>query len=211
MKTWVSPRPAGPGRLLPPAFYRRADVVCIARDLIGKFLVTCRRGRLTAGMIVETEAYAGTADRACHAHRGRRTPRNEVMYAPGGVAYVYCCYGLHALLNVVTHRAGAPYAVLIRAIEPVTGIDLMRRRRGGGIPDRRLTAGPGILTRALDIGLRHNGVTLAGPEIRLEDRGVRFSLSRIAARPRIGVEYAGPDARKPWRFYLRGNPWVSRP
>ncbi len=197
-------------RPLPPAFYRRADVVRIARELLGKFIVTGRSGRVTAGMIVETEAYVGPTDRACHAYGGRRTARNEAMYAAGGVAYVYLCYGLHALLNVVTHRAGEPYAVLIRAIEPVEGLALMRLRRGPRVPERRLTAGPGSLTRALGIDLRHNGVSLAGPAVRFEDRGVRVSPSGIAARPRIGVEYAGADARRLWRFYLRDNPWVSR-
>lgn len=201
--------PAAIGRALPISFYRRSDVIRIARELLGKFIVTRRRGRLTAGMIVETEAYVGPTDRACHAFGGRRTARNEAMFAPGGIAYVYLCYGLHALLNVVTHGAGQPYAVLIRAVEPVDGLDLMRRRRGVIGSDRRLTAGPGSLTRALGIEVRHNGVSLEGPEVRIEDRGVQIALSRIAARPRIGVDYAGVDARKRWRFYVRDNPWVS--
>lgn len=210
MTSRIQSRSAGTGRLLPPAFYRRTDVVRIARELLGKFIVTGRAGRVTVGMIVETEAYVGVTDRACHAFGGRRTARNEAMYAAGGVAYVYLCYGLHSLLNVVTHREGAPYAVLIRAVEPVKGLSLMRRRRGPQAPERRLTAGPGSLTRALGIDVRYNGVSLAGPEVRIEDRGVRIPRSGIAVTTRIGVNYAGPDALQPWRFYLRGNPWVSQ-
>ncbi len=210
MTSRIQPCPTESGRALPSSFYRRADVIRIARELLGKFIVTGGIGRKTVGMIVETEAYVGVTDRACHAFGGRRTIRNEAMYAAGGIAYVYLCYGLHALLNVVTHRRGAPYAVLIRAVEPIGGLALMRRRRGAQVPDRRLTAGPGSLTQALGIGVRHNGVNLAGPEVRIEDRGVRISPSGIAARPRIGVNYAGADARRPWRFYLLGNPWVSQ-
>lgn len=198
-------------RRLPSAFYRRADVVAISRELLGKFLFTRLGGRaVTGGMIVETEAYAGAADRACHAFGYRRTARNETMFAHGGVAYVYLCYGLHAMLNFVTHTRNEPYAVLIRAIEPFRGVETMRVRRGVLMPARRLTAGPGALTKALGITVKQNGCSLRGPEIWVEDRGVSVSECDIIAAPRVGVDYAGADKDRPWRFYVRDNPCVSK-
>ncbi len=192
-------------------FFRRPDVARIGRELIGKMLCTRIGGAaVTAGMIVETEAYGGTDDRASHAFNGRRTARTEVMYRAGGVAYVYLCYGLHCLFNVITNRAEIPHAVLIRAVEPRRGIAAMLRRRGRARLDRALAGGPGALSQALGIALKHNGASLAGNVIWMEE-GAPVPAERICSAPRVGVAYAGADAGRPWRFSLRGSPWVSRP
>lgn len=190
-------------RKLAASFFLRSDVVRISRDLLGRMLLTrAASGALTGGLIVETEAYRGATDRASHAYGNRLTKRTEVMYRRGGIAYVYLCYGLHALFNIITNREGIPDAVLVRAVRPVYGIELMRRRRGGGRPDAELASGPGALTQALGIGLKHNGISVRGDVIWLEP-GVRVPPAQIAAGPRIGVHYAGADARRPWRFWMR--------
>jgi DNA-3-methyladenine glycosylase len=160
-------------------------------------------------MIVETEAYAGVTDRASHAFGNRRTKRTEVMYARGGVAYVYLCYGMYALTNVVTHARDVPHAVLIRGLEPVEGTEAMLKRSGKLAMDYRLTAGPGVLSRALGLSPLHSGLSFSGPEIFLEDRGVKIPPEGIVASPRVGVAYAGEDAVLPWRYRIRGNPWTS--
>ena len=183
---------------LPPDFYQRSDVVQVARELIGKVLFSCIDETVTAGIIVETEAYNGTEDRACHAYRGRKTPRTEVMFEPGGVAYVYLCYGIHSLLNVVTGPKGMPQAVLIRAIKPLEGIEAMTERRKGKMP---LAAGPGTVAQALGITTKHSGISLLGNKLWIEDHGLVFDS--IQAGPRIGVDYAGEDALLPYRFSLR--------
>ena len=187
------------GRGLPASFYLREDVVCVAHDLLGKVLLTRFDGVITSGIITETEAYAGIHDRASHAFGGRRTARNEPMYAAGGVAYVYLCYGIHHLFNVVTNQRDVPHAVLIRAISPVEGIDIMRARRG-----RRplTTSGPGTLSQALGIHTRHSGMDLLGDTIRIEDRALVVPDNAITIGPRIGVDYAGDDALLPYRFRL---------
>lgn len=185
---------------LPVEFYTRPDVECISRELLGMYLFTRIEGEITGGMILETEAYGGTTDRACHSYGGRRTGRTEIMYAPGGVAYVYRCYGIHWLFNVITNGPQIPEAVLIRAIEPMAGLDVMLRRRGKSVAAASLMAGPGNLTRALAIDGRLNGAGLEGPHIWIEDRGVRFLPGQITAGPRVGVDYAGLDALRPWRF-----------
>ncbi len=196
--------------VLPDSFYRRSDVVTIARELLGKVLVTCFDGVVTSGMITETEAYAGPGDRASHAFGGRRTNRTETMYAPGGVAYVYLCYGIHHLFNVVTNLQDTPHAVLIRAIEPLEGIDdmLARRNKTGLSPS--LTAGPGALSAALGIHTRHSGLALSGPEILIEDRDIKIRKQDIVAATRVGVAYAREDALRPYRFYIRDNKYVSK-
>ncbi len=172
-------------------------------------------GRLTpvrtSGIIVETEAYCGPEDRASHAYAGRRTARTEIMYADGGVAYVFLCYGMHHLFNVVTNRSGTPHAILIRAVEPDEGIPHMLHRRGHTRLTPRLAAGPGAMTRALGICGTHNGISLAGTQIWITGGPADIPTRAISARPRIGVDYAGRDARRPWRFILRGSPWISRP
>ncbi len=182
------------------SFYVRDDVVGIARDLLGKVLVTRFEGKTTSGIISETEAYAGVIDRASHAFGGRRTARNEVMYAKGGTAYVYLCYGIHHLFNVVTHSTGTPHAVLIRAIHPMEGIELMRERRGGGA--RWSTGGPGTLTQALGIRTTHNGMDLLSDTLYIEDRSISVREDIVVTGPRIGVDYAGKDALLPYRFHF---------
>ena len=182
------------------SFYLRDDVVEVARDLLGKVLVTRFEGKITSGIICETEAYAGVIDRASHAFGGRRTARNEVMYGKGGTSYVYLCYGIHHLFNVVTHSAGTPHAVLVRAIHPLEGIELMRERRGGSA--RFSTGGPGTLTRALGIRTAHNGTDLLSDTIHIEERSITIPERIIVAGPRIGVDYAGDDALLPYRFHF---------
>lgn len=181
---------------LPRSFYTRPDVVAIARELIGKVLVTRIEERMTAAIITETEAYAGVGDKASHAWNGRRTARTEVMYAQGGTAYVYLCYGIHHLFNVVTHVEGVPHAVLIRAVHPLEGVAHMRERRQG----RTTTDGPGTLSIALGIRTAHTGTDLLGDTIWIEDRDIIVPRRHIITGPRIGVDYAGADALLPYRF-----------
>jgi len=191
------------------AFYTRADVVTVARRLLGSLLVArTRAGRRVSGIIVETEAYQGPEDRASHAHGGRRTRRTETMYARGGTAYVYFVYGMYHQFNVVTNVADVPHAVLVRALEPVEGVELMRRRRGGVAPGE-LTSGPGKLCIALGIDRRLDRADLLGDRIWLE-AGRPVRPAAIAAGPRIGIDYAEDWVVRPWRFWLRGNPFVSR-
>jgi DNA-3-methyladenine glycosylase len=190
------------------AFYTRADVVAVARRLLGTLLVTrARDGRRVSGIIVETEAYRGPEDRASHAYGGRRTRRTETMYARGGTAYVYFVYGMYHQFNVVTNAADVPHAVLVRALEPVEGVDLMRRRRGGVAPGE-LTRGPGKLCIALGIDRRLDRADLLGERIWLEP-GRRVRPAAIAAGPRVGIPYAEAWVARPWRFWLRGNAFVS--
>jgi DNA-3-methyladenine glycosylase len=182
-------------------FYRRSDVVEISRDLLGKVLCTRIGDALTEAVITETEAYAGETDRASHAFGGRRTKRTEPMYAPGGLAYVYLCYGIHHLFNVVTNTAGTPHAVLVRAGVPLTGLDEMLARRGKPEPDNTLMSGPGTLAQALGIRTCMTGTDLSGDRIWIEDRGIRPEADAIRKGPRVGVDYAGDDAALPYRFF----------
>lgn len=195
---------------LPLSFYRKSDVVEISRQLIGKILCTRIGGAsLTSGMIVETEAYCGRNDRACHANNDNRTGRTEIMFHNGGKAYVYLCYGIHHLFNVVTNIEDKADAVLIRAIEPMEGVDQMLYRRSFKHNKPALTAGPGRLTQALGITTDFNGTDLTGDTIWIEDRNPSVESSQIESSPRIGVDYAGEHAKRPWRFYLSNNRWVS--
>jgi DNA-3-methyladenine glycosylase len=201
---------------LPDSFYKRNNVLEIAKELLGKLLVTrCppvgRAGNniVTSGRIVEVEAYNGKIDKASHAFGGRRTNRNQTMYADGGVAYVYLCYGIHHLFNVVTNNKEIPHAILIRALEPVRGIDEMLRRVGKKNLDNTLTKGPGNLSKALGLFTFHSGNSLRSKELFIADDGFVFSKKEIAASPRIGVDYAGEDTLLPYRFYVKGNPFVS--
>ncbi len=186
------------------------DVVALSRDLLGKYLMTDLDGLITGGMIVETEAYAGRKDKACHAHMNKRTNRTRIMYEEGGVAYVYLCYGIHYLFNIITNVAGMADAILIRAIEPKVGIDVMLQRRKLDKKIPRLTAGPGVMSQALGINKTHYGESLVGDLIWLEDRGVKVKSDEIIASTRIGVDYAEEDALLPWRFSLKNNCWVSK-
>lgn len=187
---------------LPPAFYRNVDVVTVGRQLLGKVLCTSIGGRLTKAVITETEAYAGETDRASHAWGGRRTRRTEPMYAAGGVAYVYLCYGLHHLFNVVTGPAEVPHAVLVRAGLPVGGVDVMLLRRNKSAPDKTLLGGPGSMAKALGITTDLTGTSLRGNRIWIEDHGHELPDSAIRTLPRIGVDYAGKDALRPYRFLV---------
>jgi len=192
-------------------FYTRSDVTIVARDLLGKVLCTNVNGEgITAGIIVETEAYSGHNDKACHANDGRRTARTEVMYASGGVAYVYLIYGMYHLFNVVTNVNGVADAILVRALEPVEGIDVMLKRRKMSKMDKRLTAGPGVLSQALGISTDLYGEIVTGEKIWIADNGISIKEESLVRSGRIGVDYAGDDAFKPWRYYIKENQWVSR-
>jgi DNA-3-methyladenine glycosylase len=187
------------------SFYNRPDVVEIARELLGKILVTRFDNSPTSGRIVETEAYAGIVDKASHAYGGRRTKRTEIMYKNGGIAYVYLCYGIHHLFNVVTNLENIPHAILIRSLEPLAGIDTMLQRTGKKKLDGTLTRGPGNLSRAMGIFSRHTGVPLNGKDIFIADDGFRIAKKEISVTRRIGVDYAAEDAELPYRFTLGGG------
>ncbi len=194
---------------LPISFYRQKNVCTIAKALIGKVLVTSFQGIDTAGRIVETEAYNGIIDRASHSWNGRRTSRTEIMYAAGGASYVYLCYGIHHLFNVVTNEADVPHGVLIRGVEPLLGIDDMLRRTGKLTLDNSLTRGPGNVSKALGIHSKHTGMDLQGGELFIGDDGFKIKPSQLIATPRIGIEYAAEDALLLYRFALKGNLYVS--
>jgi DNA-3-methyladenine glycosylase (3mg) len=194
---------------LPLAFYRRDDVLKVAAELLGKILVTNWNGQKTSGRIVELEAYAGAPDRASHAFGGKVTDRNRIMYADGGVAYVYLCYGIHHLFNVVTHRKDIPHAILIRALQPLDGIPVMLERTGKEKADNTLTRGPGNVSKALGIHTGHSGYSLQGKELYIADDGHRYQKKETGTSPRIGVDYAGAHALLPYRFYVIGNAYVS--
>jgi DNA-3-methyladenine glycosylase len=190
-------------------FYLRKNVVKIARDLLGKTLFTNVNGLITGAMIVETEAYSWK-ERGCHAYQARRTQRNSIMFEKGGHAYVYLCYGMHYLFNVVTNTENTPEAVLIRAVEPLIGIEEMKLRRGQSVSHFHLTSGPGKLSKALGIDRRLNGKFLLDDEVWIADAGKKIASKNIVASPRIGIDYAGEDALLPWRFTVKDNPWVSK-
>lgn len=194
-------------------FYERKDVVAIAKELIGKILVTKFDGLYTSGRIVETEAYIGLTDRASHSYGGKRTARNEHMYAPPGTAYIYVCYGMHHLFNVVTNRKDIPDAVLIRALEPIMGIEHMLLRTKKKEFDNTLTRGPGNAAKALGISKERSGLSLYGNNIFItaDELSAGYQLQRelIGSSKRIGVESAGDAALLPYRFYLKGNQFVS--
>lgn len=200
-----------PGALQPLAakFYDRKNVVTVARDLLGKVLVTEFGGHRTSGRIVEVEAYNGAVDRASHAWSGRRTKRTEVMYGSGGVAYVYLIYGIYHLFNVVTNRRDVPHAVLVRGLEPLEGIPVMLERTGKHVLDHSLTRGPGNLSKALGLLTVHTGLSLLGGQVWIGDDGFRVRRASIVTTPRIGVDYAGEDAALPYRFFVAGSPYVS--
>ncbi len=190
-------------------FYRQKNVCTVAKALLGKVLVSRFNNIETAGRIVETEAYNGAIDKASHAWGGRRTNRTEIMYAAGGVAYVYLCYGIHHLFNVVTNEEDIPHAILIRGIEPLNGIEHMLQRTGKLRLDNTLTRGPGNVSKALGIYTQHTGLNLQGDELYIADDGFKIKPSQIIATPRIGVDYAGKDALLPYRFIVKDNPYVS--
>ena len=194
---------------LPREFYTRSDVLEVARDLLGKkLIVPNRRGARVAGLIVETEAYRGPEDRAYHAYNSRRTNRTETMYGRGGTAYVYFVYGMYHQFNVVTNVEDVPHAILVRAVEPVEGLDVIRRRRPGR-SEYELTSGPGRLCLALGIDRKLDKADLLGERVWIEE-GISISPREITRGPRIGIDYAEEWIKKPWRFWIKDNPFVSR-
>lgn len=194
---------------LTPAFFTRPDVVQIARELVGMVVVTEFDGLHTAGKIVETEAYAAM-DKASHSHSNRRTRRTEPMFGPGGTAYVYRCYGIHHLFNISTNIENVAEAVLIRGIEPLEGADVMQARRGLDVMSPKVGAGPGNVAVALGISGNFTGKDVFSDALWIEDRGLRPGSEDIAVGTRVGVAYAGEDAYLPYRFWIRGNAWVSK-
>ncbi|HMG82506.1 MAG TPA: DNA-3-methyladenine glycosylase [Ferruginibacter sp.] len=190
-------------------FYNRQDVLQIARELLGKIVVTKFDGMTTSGRIVETEAYIAITDQASHTFGGKRTTRNEHMYGNAGTSYVYICYGMHHLFNVVTNEKETPDAVLIRGVEPVKGIDTMLDRSGKLKLDNTLSKGPGNAAKVLGINKQHSGLNLLGNKIFIEDDGFVVDDKQIGVSKRIGVEGAGKSALLPYRFYIKGNKYVS--
>jgi DNA-3-methyladenine glycosylase len=191
-------------------FYTRADTLSVARDLLGKRLVVpSAAGLRVSARIVEVEAYLGVEDRAAHSYGGRRTARTEVMFRVGGTVYVFFVYGMHHQFNVVTGPEGRPHVVLVRAVEPEEGIESMRERRPVK-KERELTNGPGKLCRALGIDAGYNGADLTGGRVWVEETGAKFGAEEIVAGPRVGIDYAGEDVLKPWRFWVKGSEFVSR-
>jgi DNA-3-methyladenine glycosylase len=185
---------------LPLSFYQREDVVLIAKELLGKIIVTRFDGIVTSGRIIETEAYNGIVDKASHAYGGRRTARTEIMYQQGGTAYVYLCYGIHHLFNVVTNSKDIPHAVLIRGIEPLVGIEAMMYRLNKTKNDKTIGRGPGNASKALGISTRHTGYSLLSKDLFIEDDGYQINPADILIGPRIGVDYAQEDAMLPYKF-----------
>ncbi len=188
------------GRILSKTFYSGDDVVAISRALLGKVLCSKVDGETTKAIITETEAYAGIDDKASHAYRGRRTKRTEILYAQGGAAYVYLCYGIHHLFNVVTNKVDVPHAVLIRAGSPMMGVEQMLQRRGKNKADKKLMAGPGSLAKAMGITTMLTGASLVERDIWIEDHALDIDDTFIRSGPRIGIDYAEEDAARPYRF-----------
>ncbi|MCC5931679.1 MAG: DNA-3-methyladenine glycosylase [Cyclobacteriaceae bacterium] len=196
--------------ILSKDFYIREDVVQVSKELLGKRICTHIEGIYTSGIITETESYSGRNDKACHAHLQKKTKRNQIMYAEGGRAYVYLCYGIHHLFNIVSNVEGQADAVLVRAIAPEEGLEHMMQRRKMQKMAKNLCAGPGLLTQALGINMNHYGAELWGAQIWIEDTCKPLKESNIVKTTRIGVGYAGEDALLPWRFYIKESEWVSK-
>ncbi len=190
-------------------FYLQTDVISVAKQLLGKSLCTKIDGKTCKALITETEAYNGIIDKASHAYGNRNTPRTSTMFLEGGVAYIYLCYGIHHLFNVVTHAESVPHAVLIRAIQPSYGIEHMMQRRNRTKIDRLLSSGPGTLSQALGINTLYNGEPLTGNKIWIEDAPL-IPEKNIVISTRIGVDYAAEDALLPYRFYIKDSKYVSK-
>lgn len=195
---------------LKPTFYQQSDVVEVTKSLLGKSIFTLFGGALTGGIITEVEAYSGRNDKACHANNGLRTARTATMYNAGGCTYIYLCYGIHHMLNIVTNTEGLADVVLIRAFEPTTGIEQMLERRKQSKLRNSLTAGPGNVGKALGLDFKqHNGLLLTADQIWIED-APKVEEESIISTTRIGVDYAEEDALKPWRFYIKDSKWISK-
>ncbi|WP_345208683.1 DNA-3-methyladenine glycosylase [Chryseobacterium ginsengisoli] len=193
------------------SYYLNQDVIFLAKDLLGKVLFTNIDDEITSGIIVETEAYFGVQDKASHAYGGRRTNRTETLYNSGGVSYVYLCYGIHHLFNIVTSVENEPHGILIRAIEPLSGKETMELRRNMPATKAAISSGPGSVSKALGINGDFNKKDLSGEEIWIEDHNIRYKADEIVEVPRVGVAYAQEDALLPWRFLVKGNKYVSKP
>jgi DNA-3-methyladenine glycosylase len=189
-------------RLLPSSFYLRDDVVQIAQDLLGKALFSHIDGQTTGGIILETEAYRGPEDKASHAYNNRRTARTQTLFQKGGIAYIYTCYGIHQLLNVVTNKENIPHAVLIRALFPTHGIETIVKRRKKTADDPTLAKGPGSVAQALGVTKQHNGCAFDRHPLWIEETSLSIPKNLIKASPRIGIAYAKEHALLPWRFFL---------
>ena len=185
---------------LPESFYLRSDIVQVSRDLLGKVLATNLDGCITKAVITETEAYEGETDKASHAYGGRRTKRTEPIFQSGGRAYIYLCYGIHHMFNVVSNVEGIPHAILVRAGRPHQGEAEMLRRRGKSTADKSLLAGPGSFGKALGIRTTLTGTDLAGDNIWIEDQNISVDDAEITVGPRVGIDYAEEDAKRPYRF-----------
>ena len=192
------------------SFYCSNNILDIAQSLLGKILYTNFSNKLTGGMIVEVEAYLGATDKACHSYNNKRTKRTETMFKSGGISYVYLCYGMHYLFNVVVGKKNNPCAILIRAIEPIDGIKMMLKRRNFTQLKNNLTNGPGKLTQSLGITNRANQQSLIDTLVWIEDHNIKIMKKDILSSSRIGVDYAGQDAKLPYRFYIKNNQWVSK-
>jgi DNA-3-methyladenine glycosylase len=196
--------------VLPLAFFQRPDVLLTARELLGKHVCTLLDGELTTGRIVETEAYRHEGDPSITLHLQRKARQAQALYQPGGHAYLYTVYRVHTLFNITAHDADHPDAIIIRAIEPLEGVEVMLRRRGLAKVARNLTAGPGVLSQALGLTPALNGEPLTGPRIWLENAGENISEENIVASSRVGLEYAGDEAvALPWRFRVKDSKWTS--
>lgn len=195
---------------LKPEYFQNKDVIFLARDLLGKILFTKKNGEITAGIITETEAYFGEEDKASHAYGGRRTLRTEAMYQPGGYSYIYLCYGIHHLFNIVVSLKNDPKSVLIRSVEPYQGFSVIENRRNRPSSDKSISSGPGSVCKALSIDMTFNRKSLTGEDIWIEDSGLQYRTEDIASSLRIGVAYADEHAQLPLRFYLKNNRYVSK-
>ncbi|MCW5959107.1 MAG: DNA-3-methyladenine glycosylase [Pyrinomonadaceae bacterium] len=198
-------------------FYTREDTLQVAQDLLGKLLVVpTASGERVSATIVETEAYLGAIDKAAHSYKNRRTKRTETMYGIGGTAYIFFVYGMYFQFNVVAGEAETPHAILVRAVEPLENIEVMRARRIAKskdphvkMPDKNLTSGPGKLCIALGIDKSFDREDLLGKKVWLEE-GKEIPKNQIVSGKRIGIDYAAEFAEKPWRFWVKDNLFVSR-
>lgn len=195
---------------LPKKFYTRTDTVAIAEELLGKKLCSRFHDQYTAGIICETEAYVGVTDRGCHAYNGRFTERTKVLYENGGVVYVYICYGIHYLFNVITHTKNNPHAILIRAIEPVEGVDIMLQRTGRPKFDPTIAAGPGLVSQCMGFTKQDTGLSLTGDTIWIEDAPV-IVTENIIKSARVGMNFEGEYKTIPWRFRIKNSAFTSKP
>lgn len=194
---------------LPLSYYLNSDVVYLAKDLIGKILFTCINNTLTAGIITETEAYAGTTDKACHAYGNKYTKRTQIMYEKGGVGYVYLCYGLHYLFNIITNQKGIPDAVLIRGIFPIYGLDDMLKRAGKAKFTDKDGLGPGKVSKLLGINMSHNGIALNSQTVWVCNSQLNREKLQIQVGKRIGIAYAEEDALLPYRFTIQNYKYLK--